>query len=111
MLARLRNTDRVRPTVEAITTSVDNIMENFSQLSEMMRPGLLVRAARMSAATGGGRSFKGAVNGTRPTYQKLMEDEAQLDLARRNGDASYSPTRHVEVLSHLLTEAGYGALT
>ncbi|MEM1274084.1 MAG: DUF6477 family protein [Pseudomonadota bacterium] len=82
----------------------------LTQLSRLTRPSMLVRAARFGAAAKVRGKPRRTTSAAQPSYEKLFEEEARLDEARRSGDAGYSPTRHVEVLANLLTAAGYGAL-
>ncbi|MBV2361132.1 hypothetical protein KUH32_15315 [Thalassococcus sp. CAU 1522] len=80
-------------------------------LAHLRRPRLLIRAARI-----------GAVNYRRDTHlhrllgysslprsgaalMRLIEVEADLDEKRRNDDAGYSVSRHVEVLMAMMGEA------
>lgn len=79
--------------------------ELTAELSTMSRPCVLVRAARFAAAASLRQPARRRTLQRKP-WPKLLEEEALLDTARRGGDAGYSPTRHVEVLTQLLTEAG-----
>jgi len=69
-------------------------------LSAMRRPGLLVRAARMAAETSD--AHRRAAR--RPAHALLAEEE-MLNAARLGGGLGYSPRRHVEVMSALLSAA------
>ncbi len=75
-----------------------------STLSTLRRPRLLVRAARFGAAFGARRPALGALYRRAP--DRLLDEELALNTARISGDAGYSPTRHVEVLSALLAASG-----
>lgn len=81
-------------------------MDITVELSRLTRPSILVRAARLGAsARKPGRKLNDDT--AMPVHLKLFEEEARLNSARCNGDAAYSPTRHVEVLSNLLAAAGH----
>ncbi|MBF9033646.1 hypothetical protein HKCCE2091_05290 [Rhodobacterales bacterium HKCCE2091] len=75
-------------------------------LSSMSRPRVLVQAARFAAAATQRRRSRAAADARPPAWDKLIEEEGRLDAARRAGDAGYSPTRHVTVLTALLAGAG-----
>ncbi len=69
-------------------------------LSEIRRPRLLLRAARLAAET------KAADRrARRRPATALLAEEATLNAARIGGGLGYSATRHVEVLSALLRAA------
>lgn len=71
----------------------------------MSRPSLLVRAAHYAANATLRRAPLKRTSAEGPLCEKLMEEETRLNEARRSGDAAYSPTRHVEVLTKLLVVA------
>jgi hypothetical protein len=76
-------------------------MSNLSAtLSNMHRPGLLLRAARMAALTGDAHR-----RAHRRPVQALLAEEEKLNAARLGGGLGYSPTRHVEVMSAILCAA------
>jgi hypothetical protein len=76
-------------------------MSNLSAtLSNMHRPGLLLRAARMAALTGDAHR-----RAHRRPVQALLAEEEKLNSARLGGGLGYSPTRHVEVMSAILCAA------
>lgn len=83
----------------------------LSRLSSLNRPRILVRAARIGVTDyNRRRSLKRLLPGeTVPSpglaFDKLLEHEAALDSIRREGGASYSAARHVELLSALIDEA------
>ncbi|MEL7114474.1 MAG: DUF6477 family protein [Pseudomonadota bacterium] len=81
----------------------------LNALGALRRPKLLLQAARLGlkdydrgrilkrAAVQAGASPKAAIN-------SLMVVEENLELARQSGDASYVPSRHVDVLVAILAE-------
>jgi hypothetical protein len=77
-------------------------------LADLRRPGLLMRAVRFGLADyHRGRLLKRLVPGeTRADriLPRLIEAEARLEDTRRNGDAAYSISTHVEVLVALIAE-------
>lgn len=87
-------------------------MTDFTQaLNKLRRPRLLIRAARF-----GMRSYNRNRDLRRITHgddvppperavRKLMNMEAELDRARRECEAAYSPSRHVDILIALMAEA------
>lgn len=87
-------------------------MTELSQLlSSLRRPKLLVRTARYGVVDYRRRkSLRRLFPGERLECQsqilpRLLETEAALDLARRDGTATYSPARHIETLTALIAEA------
>jgi hypothetical protein len=66
----------------------------------MHRPGLLLRAARMASLTGDAHR-----RAHRRPVQALLAEEDRLNAARLGGGLGYSPTRHVEVMSAILSAA------
>jgi hypothetical protein len=83
----------------------------LDRLSALNRPRLLVRAARIGlAAYNRERSLRRllpghAVPAPGKAVEVLLEREEALDTVRREGGASYSSARHVEVLAALINEA------
>ncbi|QBY00262.1 hypothetical protein E2K80_05535 [Rhodophyticola sp. CCM32] len=73
-------------------------------LASLHRPKLLVRAARFGAAALARRSTHRPDQPAR-ALTRLLEEEETLNIARATGQAGYSPTRHVEVLTILLSAA------
>lgn len=69
-------------------------------LSTMQRPGLLVQAARMAA---GSEAAHRRAN--RRPVRALLAEESALNEARVGHALGYSPTRHVEVMSALISAA------
>ncbi len=78
-------------------------------LTEMRRPGLLMRAVRHGLRDYP-RSRSPRRSGDDETameirLSRLMEAEARLEATRRAGHADYSIARHIEVLVALIAEA------
>lgn len=77
----------------------------------LRRPSLLVRAARYGQSnydrTRHLRRLVGLPATPEPdrALARLLDEERELDLARRAGDAAYSVARHVEIMIALLAEA------
>jgi hypothetical protein len=82
--------------------------------TRLSRPKLLVRAARAGMAHyRRERDLAGALKSSTPgggLIERLTAAEAACDEARRAGAPSYSPTRHVKLLTALLAEARAAAL-
>ena len=80
-------------------------------LANLRRPRLLIRAARFGQAdynrTRDLRRLLKSVTPPTPlrAVGALIDKEAALEETRRAGDASYSVSRHVEVLIALMAEA------
>lgn len=80
-------------------------------LLDLKRPRLLIRAARIAAQDyRRDICLRRALGDTPPArsgaaLMALMEIEALMDENRRAKDASYSVTRHVEVLTAMMGEA------
>lgn len=77
-------------------------------LSNLRRPRLLIRAAHCGMVDYRRdrdlrRLIKGTVSPER-TLGHLMEEEERLEAIRRTGEASYSVSRHIEVLIALMAE-------
>lgn len=89
---------------------------HMTYLAGMKRPNLLVRAARIGVKDfnrekGLRRIFQGeGFPGPGQAFDKLVEFEASMDRARREGGALYSPARHVELLTALISEAQLATL-
>ena len=79
-------------------------------LSDLRRPALLLRAARFGLTDyQRDRDLKrllreSAAGGPEKTLPRLLHEENMLEEIRRAGDASYSLTRHIELLIALLAE-------
>lgn len=80
-------------------------------LQSLNRPQLLVRAARVWLPDfNRERSMRRIFPGIVPpspgrAFDALMEQEQAIDAIRREGAASYSAARHIEVLVALIVEA------
>lgn len=83
----------------------------LNNLSSTRRPRLLIRAARIGvAAYARERDLRRLLQSLRaPTPERaldrLVEIEESYEVCRRDGDAGYSVSRHVEVLSAIMAEA------
>ncbi len=83
----------------------------YNVLKNLHRPRLLIRAARFGQQEyNRDRDLKRVmktVNVPTPTraVSGLIEQEADLEETRQSGDATYSVTRHVDVLIALMAEA------
>lgn len=79
-------------------------------LSDLRRPALLLRAARFGLTDyQRDRDLKrllreSAAGGPEKTLPRLLHEENMLEETRKAGDASYSLTRHIELLIALLAE-------
>ena len=79
-------------------------------LSDLRRPALLLRAARFGLSDyQRDRDLKrllrqAAAGGPEKTLPRLIHEENLLEETRKAGDASYSLTRHIELLIALLAE-------
>lgn len=82
-----------------------------SLVNTLRRPRLLIRAARFGISEyNRERALRRFTQGSgMPTPQRavntLLTVEADLEASRKAGDASYSVSRHVEVLIALIAEA------
>ena len=81
-------------------------------LEGMRRPSLLVQAAQIGLGEyNRDRSLskllpdQHVAHSARKTFSTLVDQEAQMDDARRTGEADYSVTRHIELLVALIFEA------
>lgn len=80
-------------------------------LQSLNRPQLLVRAARVWLPDyNRERTMRRIFPGTVPPspgrgFEALMEQENAIDQLRREGAASYSAARHIEILVALIVEA------
>ena len=87
-------------------------MTNYrTLLADLRRPRLLIRAARFGVADyKRERDLRRLINAsTRATPEAaiphLISAEEQMEETRRAGDATYSVSRHIEVLIALIAEA------
>lgn len=82
-----------------------------TMLANLRRPKLLVSAARIGVS-----DYRRKVHltgilhcsrmpGSGEAVMKLLDIEADMNMARLNGEATYSPLRHVSILIALLGEA------
>ncbi|MFP7673195.1 DUF6477 family protein [Marivita sp. S0852] len=83
----------------------------LTQLSNLRRPRLLIRAARIAVpdyrrATRLPRLLGyGMTQKSGPALMRLMCLEAEMNDKRENGDASYSIADHVELLTAVMGES------
>lgn len=79
-------------------------------LADMKRPRMLIRAARFGLGDyRRERDLRRLINAeAMPTLERslprLLSEEGRLEETRRAGDASYSISRHIEVLIALMGE-------
>lgn len=79
-------------------------------INSLKRPGLLVRAAKLGLADYDREkvlkkvSASGTPEGSPRALEAMIPVEEALNQARRDGDASYVPSRHVEILAAILAE-------
>jgi hypothetical protein len=80
-------------------------------LADLRRPRLLIRAARFGVADyRRDRDLRRLINASPRTtpetaLPRLFSAEEQMEEIRRTGDATYSVSRHIEVLIALIAEA------
>ncbi len=67
-------------------------------LSTLTRPRLLVQAARIGAEA----LLQRRRPGPRPALDRLLSEESEQERKRKDGEADYSPRRHVDLLIALL---------
>ena len=81
----------------------------YKTLSQMRRPSMLMRAARLGLAdyrrTVWLKRLSPGDSTPERTVARLINTEEQLEETRQSGDASYSISHHIEVLIALLAEA------
>lgn len=86
-------------------TDLNRILEN------LRRPQLLIRAARYGLAEyQRDRDLKRLVRSPtvpspRAALETLIEEEARIETVRKMGDATYSVSRHIELLVAMMAEA------
>ncbi|MDR0810376.1 MAG: DUF6477 family protein [Gemmobacter sp.] len=78
-------------------------------LAELRRPRLLIRAARCGMEDYRRerdlkRLLRHEISSPERALPRLLDEEERLEQTRRDGDASYSLNRHIEVLIALLGE-------
>lgn len=78
-------------------------------LSRLKRPPMLIRAARHGLQEyNRNRDLRRLLGGSAPppheAVERLMRTEEELDNARRDGRATYSVARHVDVMIAILAE-------
>lgn len=87
------------------------MQDPLTMLSEMRRPRLLIRAARLGARDyNRGRHLQrllgyGSLPRPAAALMQLLEVERDLNEQRRSGDAGYSLARHLDVLIAMVGEA------
>lgn len=80
-------------------------------LGKLRRPKILIRAARLGACKyKRDRDLKRLTHAARlPNHRRAVENllsqENELEQTRKAGDAAYSVSRHVDVLTALIAEA------
>ena len=83
----------------------------FSLVSDLRRPRLLIRAARAGLADyNRARDLKRLTRAdSAPSPDRavtwLIAEEERLEETRRQGDAGYSLSRHIEILIAMMAEA------
>lgn len=84
-------------------------MTKSDDITRLRRPRLLIRAARFGLAEyDRTRTLARIFGAERPperALDPLMAREAEIEQHRLKGDASYSVSRHVEILVALMDEA------
>ena len=87
------------------------MIDLIRNISSLRRPRLLVRAARIGAGDyRRERDLCRLMKSAHPpsperAVASLLDEEGTLEANRKQGDANYSPIRHVEVLIALMAEA------
>ena len=85
--------------------------ELFSLVTQLRRPRLLIRAARAGLTeynrTKDLKRLTRLADAPSPdrALKMLMDEEARIEETRQSGDAAYSLTRHIELLSAMMAEA------
>ncbi len=82
----------------------------LSLISDLRRPRLLIRAARFGLTEyNRARDLRRLMHLSTPpkperALESLIAEEARLEDCRRDGDAGYSLTRHIEILIAMMGE-------
>lgn len=72
--------------------------DHHQDLATLTRPRLLVQAARIGAEA----LLQKGKPGPRRALDRLLSEESEQERKRKDGEADYSPRRHVDLLIALL---------
>lgn len=72
--------------------------DHCEDIATLTRPRLLVQAARIGAE----RLLQTGRTGPRRALDRLLSDESEQERKRKDGEADYSPRRHVDLLIALM---------
>ena len=70
-------------------------------LSDLRRPRLLVQAARIGAQN----LLNHGKSPPRKGLDRILAEESQMEVKRKDGEADYSPRRHVDLLVAVILAA------